>query len=122
MTRCCERPGLALAATSLIFIVGALGILAYSVDYSTTNFFKKDVDSVEGFELMEEAFPAGTLAPTTILVERDDGEIAPADLEAAASAVEGVDKVASATPTPNISTDGTIGTVDVDPRRRPVHA
>ncbi len=108
-----ERPGLALAGTSLIFIVGALGILSYSVDYSTTNFFKKDVDSVEGFELMEEAFPAGTLAPTTIVVQRDDGEITPADLEAAAAAVEGVDKVASATPTPNVSTDGTIGTVDV---------
>jgi len=108
-----ERPGLALAGTSLIFIVGALGILSYSVDYSTTNFFKKDVDSVEGFELMEEAFPAGTLAPTTVLVQRDDGKVTPSDLEAAAAAVEGVDKVASATPTPNVSTDGTIGTVDV---------
>ena len=108
-----ERPGLALAGTSLIFVVGALGILSYSVDYSTTNFFKKDVDSVEGFELMEEAFPAGTLAPTTVVVQRDDGDVTPADLEAAASAVEGVDKVASATPTPNVSTDGTIGTVDV---------
>ena len=107
------RPGIALAATSIIFIVGALGILTYSVDYSTTNFFKKDVDSVEGFELLEEAFPAGTLAPTTIVVQRDDGEIAPEDLEAAATAVEGVDKVASATPTPNVSTDGTAGTVDV---------
>ena len=84
--RVLERPGLALAATSIIFIVGALGILSYSVDYSTTNFFKKDVDSVEGFELMEEAFPAGTLAPTTIVVQRDDGEITPADLETAAAA------------------------------------
>ena len=104
-----ERPGIALAVTSIIFIVGALGILTYRVDYSTTNFFKKDVDSVEGFELMEEAFPAGTLAPTTIVVQRDDGEIAPEDLEAAATAVEGVDKVASATPTPNVSTEARPG-------------
>jgi putative drug exporter of the RND superfamily len=108
-----QRPGLALATTSIIFVIGALGILSYSVDYSTTNFFKKDVDSVEGFELMEEAFPAGTLAPSTVVVERSDGEITPEDLEAAATAVEGVEKVASATPTPNVSTDGAIGTVDV---------
>jgi putative drug exporter of the RND superfamily len=111
--RVLERPGLALAATSIIFIAGALGILSYSVDYSTTNFFKKEVDSVRGFELMEEAFPAGTLAPTTIVVRREGGEISPEDLAAAADAVDGVDKVASATPTPNVSRDGTIGTVDV---------
>ncbi len=108
-----ERPGMALAVTSIIFIAGALGILAYKVDYSTTNFFKKDVDSVEGFELMEQAFPAGTLAPSTIVVQREDGEITPEDLQAAADAVKGVDKVASATPTPNVSEDGSIGTVDV---------
>ena len=44
-----ERPGLALAVTVVIFVAGSFGILAYKVDYSTTNFFKKDVDSVEGF-------------------------------------------------------------------------
>ena len=32
-------------------------------------------------------------------MQRDDGEIAPADLEAVASAVEDVDKVVSVTPT-----------------------
>jgi RND superfamily putative drug exporter len=111
--RVLERPGLALAVTSAIFVAGAFGLLAYKVDYSTTNFFKESVDSVEGFELMEKAFPAGTLAPTTILVQREDGPITEADLEAAASAVEGVDRVASATPTPNRSTDDTMGTVDV---------
>ena len=108
-----ERPGLALAVTVLIFVAGALGILAYKVDYSTTNFFKKDVDSVEGFQLMEEAFPAGTLSPTTIVVHREDGEVTPEDLQAAADAVTGIDKVATATPTANVSTDGSYGTVDV---------
>jgi putative drug exporter of the RND superfamily len=108
-----ERPGPTLAITMLVFVAGAFGLLAWKVDYSTTNFFKKSVDSVEGFELMEEAFPAGTLAPTTILVSREDGEITDADLQAAADAVTGIDRVASATPTPNRSTDGTMGTVDV---------
>ena len=62
---------------------------------------------------MEEAFPAGTLAPTTILVIRDVGEVTEADLQSAADAVTGIDRVASATPTANRSTDGTMGTVDV---------
>ena len=96
-----------------MFVAGAFGLLAWKVDYSTTNFFKKSVDSVEGFELMEQAFPAGTLAPTTILVTRDDGEVTDADLQAAADAVSGIDRVASATPTQNRSDDGTRGTVDV---------
>ena len=108
-----ERPGPTLAITMVVFVAGAFGLLAWKVDYSTTNFFKKSVESVEGFELMEEAFPAGTLAPTTILVIRDDGEVTDADLQSAADAVTGIDRVASATPTANRSTDGTMGTVDV---------
>jgi putative drug exporter of the RND superfamily len=108
-----ERPGPTLAITALVFVAGAFGLLAWKVDYSTTNFFKKSVESVEGFELMEEAFPAGTLAPSTILVSRDDGEITDEDLQAAADAASGVDRVASATPTENRSEDGTAGTVEV---------
>jgi putative drug exporter of the RND superfamily len=108
-----ERPGATLALTMVVFVAGAFGLLAWKVDYSTTNFFKKSVDSVEGFELMEQAFPAGTLVPTTIVVSRDDGEITDADLQAAADAVTGIDRVASATPTEIRSTDGTSGTVAV---------
>ena len=61
--RVLQRPGAALAVTVLLFVGGALGLLAYKVDYSTTNFFKKSVESVEGFELMEQVFPAGTPLP-----------------------------------------------------------
>src|ERR687898_2894247 len=73
--RVLQRPGLALAVTVLAFIAGALGLIAYKVDYSTTTFFKKSVESVEGFELLEEAFPAGVLAPTTVLVESETGPV-----------------------------------------------
>jgi RND superfamily putative drug exporter len=111
--RVLKTPGTALAITVIAFVAGSLGLLAYKVDYSTTNFFKKSVESVEGFELMEEAFPAGTLAPTTILVERDDGEVTEEDLALAAERVEPIEKVASATPTGNVSTDETKATVEV---------
>ena len=65
-------PGPALLVTVVVFVAGALGLLAYKVDYSTTTFFKKSVESVEGFKLIEEAFPPGVLAPMTMLVETDE--------------------------------------------------
>ena len=75
-TACSQRPGLALAVTVVLFGVGALGLLAYKEDYSTTNFFKKQTESVDGFDALEKAFPAGTLSnPTTVLVEREDGPV-----------------------------------------------
>ena len=122
--RVLRRPGLALAVTVIAFIAGAFGLLAYKVDYSTTSFFKKSVESVEAFELMEEAFPAGVLAPTTVLVVNDAAPITGADVTKAVVAVERVDGVASATPTPspsgatgttafNRSEDGRMATIDV---------
>ena len=44
-----HRPGPALAITRAVFVAGALGLIAFKVDYSTTTFFKKSVESVEGF-------------------------------------------------------------------------
>src|SRR5262249_45749898 len=38
--RVLQRPAVALVTTGAIFIAGALGLLAYKVDYSTTSFFK----------------------------------------------------------------------------------
>jgi putative drug exporter of the RND superfamily len=111
--RVLERPGAALAVTSLVFVAGALGLLAYKVDYSTTNFFKKSVESVEGFELIEASFPPGVLAPTTVVVERSGGEITPGDVARAQERLEAVDGVARATPTGRTSTDGSAATLDV---------
>ena len=53
--------------------VFTLGLFAYKEDYSIGGFFKKDVESVEGFDVLAESFPQGALAPTSILVLRDDG-------------------------------------------------
>jgi putative drug exporter of the RND superfamily len=111
--RVLQTPGAALAVTVVVFVAGALGLIAYKVDYSTTNFFKTSVDSVEGFEVLERSFPAGTLAPTTVLVERHGGEITEADIAAAARRVQGVNGVASARPTGTVSNDGTMATINV---------
>jgi RND superfamily putative drug exporter len=108
-----ERPLPALIATVALFAAGALGLAAYKVDYSTTNFFKQSVDSVEGFDVLSESFPAGTLAPTTVLVQRTDGAVTEADVNRAASQVAAVDGVARGTPTGVTSDDGRYASIDV---------
>jgi RND superfamily putative drug exporter len=108
-----ERPLSALLITVTIFVAGALGLLAYKVDYSTTTFFKKSVESVEGFNILSEAFPKGTLAPTTVLVTREDGKVTKEDVGAAVNELEGVEGVASATPTGRVSTDQMTASIDV---------
>jgi RND superfamily putative drug exporter len=107
------RPGLALFATVAVFVAGALGLLAYKVDYSTTSFFKKSVDSVEGFTVLGEAFPQGTLAPMTVLVTNADGPVTQADTAKAVSELESVKGVASATATGLTSADGDTASIEV---------
>ena len=75
--RVLRRPGLALAASLLVFAVGALGLIAYKEDYSTTTFFKKPTESVDGFKVLERALPAGSLAPTNVLVVSEGGPVSP---------------------------------------------
>ena len=62
---------------------GRSDYLAWKVDYSITSFFKKEVDAVEGFEVVGSAFPEGTVAPMTVLVTNENGPISEADVSAA---------------------------------------
>ena len=110
--RVLKRPGLALIATTALFGFFALGLLSYKEDYSIGSFFKKDVESVEGFDVLGESFPQGASAPTSILVLREGGEATDADIEAVRERVEGIDQVA-AVGEPQRSEDGAIGKVDV---------
>jgi putative drug exporter of the RND superfamily len=110
--RVLARPGLALAATTALFAVFTLGLLAYKEDYSIGGFFKKSVESVDGFDVLGESFPQGALAPTSILVQRDDARASDADLAAVRDRLEGIDGVGGVGE-PQRSEDGAIGKVDV---------
>ena len=110
--RVLQRPTHALIVTGAVFIAGSFGLLAYKVDYSTTSFFKHSVEAVEGFDVLRGAFPAGTLAPTTVLVESDSGPIQPAELTGIARRLEAVPGVASARDTGIRSRNGQIGEVE----------
>lgn len=111
--RVLARPVAALTVTVLAFVAGACGLLAYKVDYSTTSFFKNSVESIEGFKTIQAAFPAGLLAPTTVLVESDNGPVTEAQTAEAVKRLEGVDGVASAAPTGLVSNDKRTAEIDV---------
>ncbi|HEY3187810.1 MAG TPA: MMPL family transporter, partial [Solirubrobacteraceae bacterium] len=112
-------PGLTLGVTVAFFGLCTLGLLAYQEDYSIGGFFKKDVESVDGFEVLERSFPAGALAPTAVLVERETGQVTAADTAAARRRVRQVSGVASISPTAERSRDGRIARIDVTFRDDP---
>jgi RND superfamily putative drug exporter len=110
--RVLQRPALALGATVALFGFLALGLLAYEEDYSIGGFFKKDTESVDGFDVLGRSFPEGALGPTSILVQRPRGSATAGDLSEVRRRVEGIDGVASISQ-PQRSKDGAIGKLDV---------
>jgi putative drug exporter of the RND superfamily len=111
--RVLQRPGAALGATLMLFGLGALGLLAYEEDYSVDNFFKERTESADGFAVMQQAFPAGALVPTTALVERSDGDVTDADVAAVRAQLVSVDGVAAVDAGTQRSADGRIARLNL---------
>ena len=61
--RVLQRPGAALVVTVVVFCAGALGLLAYKVDYSSTSFFKHSVESVERLRRAAPGLPGRNAGP-----------------------------------------------------------
>ena len=77
-----------------LLAVMALGLLNFSTGLTSSDTFRDSVESVEGQDLIAQAFPGGTAAPSDIVV-RD-----PADVERVAAAAARVDGVAEVAPRP----------------------
>jgi len=86
--RVLQRPGPALGVTVGMFAVFSLGLLTYKEDYSIGGFFKTEVESVTGFEVIEREFAAGALSPTVAISP-------PAAAEEVRSRLASIDGVAS---------------------------
>jgi RND superfamily putative drug exporter len=117
--RVVRRPVPALIATVGLMGAGAFGLLAYQEDFSTTNAFKKSTESVDGFEALSRAFPKGTLSPTTVLIQREDGGVTTADIEAVRRRLATAPDVALVSPRALPSKDGHAVTIDVILRSDP---
>ena len=77
-----------------VLAVMALGLLNFSTGLTSADTFRDTVESVEAQDLIAQAFPGGTAAPTDIVV-RDGGNV-----ERVAAAAGRVDGVAAVSPRP----------------------
>ena len=84
-----KRPVAALVTTVALFIAGAFGLLAYKVDYSTHQLLQALGGGRRGVRRPGASFPAGTLAPTTVLVESESGPVTPADIAEVENRLQG---------------------------------
>jgi putative drug exporter of the RND superfamily len=93
-TAALKRPVVTLLACGAVLVVCALGVTQYTPEIDVIGQFRKTTDSTEGFKQLREGFPAGTLYPNTVLVDRPGAPLRPGDVEAARRAVSGIDGVA----------------------------
>jgi len=81
-----RRPRVTWVATSLVLGVLALGLFDLKLGLSQTEAFQQPNDSVQGQQLLERSFPAGTGAPATVIAQASAID----DVRAAAAATPGV--------------------------------
>src|SRR5918997_2911877 len=66
--RVARRPRRVWVATVALLLVLALGVLNFDTGLTSGNGFRDDVEAVAGQELVDQAFPSGSNAPTDIVV------------------------------------------------------
>ncbi|CAN5468542.1 MMPL family transporter [soil metagenome] len=84
------RPRRVWLATIVLLLVMAAGLLNFDNGLTTGNSFRDDVEAVEGQQLLQKGFPAGTTAPTEIIVP-DAPRVE--SVRAAVAKVPGVERV-----------------------------
>ena len=87
--RVAASPRRVAAGAVLLLAVMSLGLLNFSTDLTQSNSFRNSVESIEGQELIAQAFPQGQSAPTDLVIPAGS-EADPAAVARAASSVEGV--------------------------------
>ena len=88
--RVARRPGRIALGAAATLVVMSLGLLNFSTGLTQGNSFRGEVESVQGQELIAQAFPRGQSAPTDIVL-RDRSQVA--EVARAAAAVPGVSAV-----------------------------
>ena len=112
-----RRPLVSLATSVLVFGLFSLGLFEYRVTYDSVSSLPEGTDSRQGFEHLQESFPAGESAPIEVYVVLDDGASAYERLDAIEtmtrilSEYEGIASVESVTAP--LGLDGPIGAQEV---------
>lgn len=82
---------------ALLLLVSALNIINLEFEFDTVKSFPDDMPSRVGYEIVEEKFDKGEIAPSTLLVESDE-PITQKAAAALAEALTAYDEIASARP------------------------
>ncbi|TFB14235.1 MMPL family transporter [Filobacillus milosensis] len=64
-----KRPIVSVVLVGVFLIISALNMFNLEYEFNTLNSFPEDMPSREGYEILENNFDAGELAPTTVLYE-----------------------------------------------------
>lgn len=92
-----KRPGIVAAAITIIMLVFAANIANIQYSFNLLKSFPDDLESRQGFEILEEKFSPGDLAPTTVLVTSETG-IEAGQLSALVAELEKQEGVEQVTP------------------------
>ncbi|MCM3390360.1 MMPL family transporter [Ureibacillus chungkukjangi] len=66
-----KKPGISVAISSIILLLATSNIFNLKYEFDTMKSFPDDMPSRQGYEVLEEKFDKGTLAPTTVLFESE---------------------------------------------------
>jgi RND superfamily putative drug exporter len=108
-----SRPVVAAVAGVAILGAGAFGLLAYRSNIDPTVQLRQNPDSKQGEKVLLSRFPAGALAPMTVLVESPTGPVRGADVARVRSVLASTPQVAQVRVDPTRSRDGRIAALDV---------
>ena len=64
-----NKPGLSVTVIGLLLLLAASNIFNLKYEFDTMKSFPKDMPSRQGYEILQERFEKGDLAPTTVLFE-----------------------------------------------------
>lgn len=64
-----KKPGVAIAAISIILLLSAGHLVKLEYEFDTMKSFPEDMPSRQGYEILEDKFAKGELAPTSVLLE-----------------------------------------------------
>ena len=114
------RIGVAVRARPLVVLIGsvavlvscALGLLAYHPSVSPAEQFRQQTDSKRGFSTLLSRFPAGSLAPVSILVRRNGDPVRASDLAIVRRTIAANPDVASVKDSGRRSFDGRIAELE----------
>ena len=101
-----RRPALALSLGVAFLLACSSGLFLWKTEINPVKQFRAETDAARGYEVLRSAFPAGTVNPTSILIERTNGPVGAADVAAVRERLSAVSGVSAVVDTGRRSTDG----------------